>query len=219
MRTASLVLGIVGGVLAIIFSFIAFGTAAALDIGSSYLGGDMDEYMDDFSDALEDYESGDFDFDYDFNSDYDYEWDYAATAVSGTATYFYIAGALGIVGGILGIIGGAIVKKKNVLAGIFLIVACVLASLSLWGIIAGIVLLIGGILALVKDKRAQMAAAGYEYPPYQPSPYEQGGAYNPYQQQAPQAPPQYNPYQQQAPQAPPQYNPYQQAPQAPPQYN
>lgn len=224
MRTASLVLGIVGGVLAIIFGIVSLVIAGTADIfipgGYSY----YDDYMDEFNDALEEFSDGYYDFDF----DYDYSWDIATQAARGYVTYMYIVGPLGIIGGILGIVGGAIVKKKNILAGVFMIVGCLLSSLSGWGLFGGIPLLVGGILALIKDKRAQMTAAGYAYPPYQPSPYEQGGAYNPYSQPAPpqynpyqQAPPQYNPYQQ----APPQHNPYQQAPpqpypyqqQAPPQ--
>lgn len=211
MRTASLVLGIVGGILAIIFGIVSLAIAGTADyfIPGSYSY--YDDYMDGFNDALEDF-GNDYDFDFDFDYDYDYNWDAATQAARGAVTYMYIAGALGIIGGILGIIGGAIVKKKNVIAGVFMIIGCVLSSLSGWGLFGGIPLLVGGILALIKDKRAQMTAAGYAYPPYQPSPYEQGGAYNPYAQQAP---PQYNPYQQ-AP--PPQYNPYQQAPPPPSPY-
>jgi hypothetical protein len=200
MRTASLVLGIVGGVLAIIFAFVSFGIAAAMNV---LVPSNFESYMDDFNDALEQYDDGDFDFNYDYDFNYDEDWDSAVAVANGAATYFYIAGAFGIIGGILGIIGGAIVKKKNVLAGVFMIVGCVLASLSGWGLFGGIPLLVGGILGLVKDKKAQMAAAGYPYSGYQQAP----PPYNPYQQ----VPPQYNPYQQ----APPPYNPYQQAPQAP----
>jgi len=213
MRTASLVLGIVGGILAIIFGIVSLVIAGTADIfvpDSIY----YDDFMNEFDDALEQY--GD-EYGFDFKFDYNYDWNDAAQAAARAGIiYMYIAGSLGIIGGILGIIGGAIVRKKNVLAGVFMFIGCVLSSLSGWGLFGGIPLLVGGILALVKDKRAQYAAAGYPYPPYQPNPYEQSGAYNPYQQ----APPQYNPYQQ----APPQYNAYQQTPpppnayqQAPPQ--
>ena len=208
MRTASMVLGIVGGILAIILGIVTLiitGTADIFTPNSYY----YDDFMDEFDDALEQF--GDK-YDFDFEFDYNYDWDDAAQATTRAGiTYMYIAGTLGIIGGILGIIGGAVVKKKSVLAGVFMIIGCVFSSLSVWGLFGGIPLLVGGILALIKDKRAQYAAAGYPYPPYQPSPYEQNGAYNPYAQQVP---PQYNPYQQ----APPQYNPYQQAPPPPNAY-
>jgi hypothetical protein len=215
MRTASMVLGIVGGILAIILGIVALVIAGTADI--FILEDSYGNYMDDFNDALEKFSDGNYDFDFEYDFNYSYEWDVATQAARGYVTYLYIAGSLGMIGGILGIIGGAIVKKKNVLAGVFMIIACVLSSLSVWGLFGSVPLLVGGILALIKDKRAQYAAAGYPYPPYQPNPYEQDGAYNPYAQQVP---PQYNPYQP----APPQYNPYQQAPpppnayqQAPPQ--
>ncbi len=214
MRTASMVLGIVGGILAIIFSIVALVIAGTADIFIPNVNY-YDDFMDEFDDALEGF-GDEYGFEFDF--DYNYDWnDAAQSAARAGITYMYVAGSLGIIGGILGIIGGAVVKKKNVLAGIFMIIGCVLSSLSGWGLFGSIPLLVGGILALIKDKRAQYAAGGYPYPPYQTNPYEQNGAYNPYAQQTP---PQYNLYQQ----APPQYNPYYQAPpppnayqQAPPQ--
>ncbi len=218
MRTASLVLGIVGGVLAIIFSFAAFATAAAVDIINpyNYMDEFSNDYMEEFDDMMEGY-SDEFSFDYDggdYTFDYDVDLgDYASGAINGLATYMYVAGALGLVGAVMGIVGGALAKKKNVVAGILMIVACVLAGLSGWGIFASICLLIGGILALVKDKSAQ-AAYPYPYSGYQQP--QQQPPYNPYQQpQQPQQQPPYNPYQQ--PQQPP-YNPYQQPQQQQP-YN
>jgi hypothetical protein len=124
MRTASLVLGIVGGVLAIIFGIVSLVIAGTVDYLTPNDYSSYDDYMDEFSDALEEFDTGEYDFDYDF--DYDDSWDYASTAVNGVATYYYIVGPLGIIAGILGIVGGAIVKKKNVIAGVFMIVGCVL---------------------------------------------------------------------------------------------
>lgn len=61
----------------------------------------------------------------------------------------WIIAGLVVVGGVLGIVGGALVKRNNVLGGIFMLVAAFLGSPV---VIPFIVLLIGGILALINEK-------------------------------------------------------------------
>ncbi len=213
MRTASTILGIAGGALAVLIAiFSMIGTLAIFTAIPDVMDNAL-EFSDDFNynDGDFSFDNGEFSFD---NGEFSFDSDINGLAGSGwnfVATWIIISHIIAIIGGILGIVGGAIVKKKNVVAGVLMIVACVLAGFSGWGILCSIALLIGGILALVKEKTAQPAYpypySGYQQPPQAPP-------YNPYQQ--PQQPP-YNPYQQQPQQAPP-YNPYQpqQAPPAPP---
>ncbi len=202
MRTASMVLGIVGGVLALLFAIIylisgAFVSGSA-NIIDDYTNFNNGEFSDDFFDS---YDDGTFSYEFDVNPGAIVDYGIQAAAV-----WLWISGVLSIIGGVLGIIGGAQVKKKNVMAGVFMLVGGVLSVFTGVGFISMVVLVVGGILALVKEKPAQ---AAYPYP------------YSGYSQQAPPPPP-YNPYQQQPqqpynPYQPPQqpYNPYQ-APQAPP---
>jgi|GEM_PF-1522359 len=152
MKTASLVLGIIGGVLAIIFAIITMAGGAFMGGAAGYIQG-TDEFgstMDELTDQLEAegfvIEDGDVNFDA-----LDDAINYGAGAV---ATGLYIAGILGIVGGILAIVGGALAKKKNVLAGIFMLVAAVPSFFTFLGFLASIVLIIGGILALIPEKQS-----------------------------------------------------------------
>lgn len=157
MKTASLVLGIIGGVLAIIFAIIFMVGGAFMDSAANYVR-DMDDFgaaMDDLTYQLEaeGFTVEDSDVNYDALDD---AINYGASAV---ATGFYIAGILGIIGGILGIVGGALAKKKNVVAGILMLVAAVPSFFTGLGIIASILFIIGGILALIPDKNATPVVA------------------------------------------------------------
>ncbi len=201
MRTASMVLGIVGGALAVLIAIISMIVSLAFVTTIPDVLDDALEFSDDYySDGNFSFDNGEFSFD---NGDFSFDSDLGGSVQSIAATGIVIFHIIAIIGGILGIVGGAIVKKKNVVAGVLMIVACVLSGFSGWGVFGSIALLVGGILALVKEKPAQPAYA-YPYSGYQQPP--QAPPYNPYQQ--PQQPPQYNPYQ--PPQAPP-------APPAPPQ--
>ncbi|OQA46708.1 MAG: hypothetical protein BWY46_01989 [Firmicutes bacterium ADurb.Bin300] len=126
MRTASLVLGIIGGVLAVIFALIFMASGAL--VGS--LGGA-------------------------FEIEGNLPADQAAGLV---ASSLYIIGGLSIVGAVLGIVGGAMAKKKNILAGIFLIVAAIPSLFTGLGIIASILFIIGGVFAFIPQKDKQAAA-------------------------------------------------------------
>lgn len=149
MKTASLVLGIIGGVLAIIFGiiYIVGGIAASSLVGSAdALGNTLDE----FSEAMEAegwvVEDADLDFE-------GYDDVYNASVGAGI-TMVYVVGILSIVGAVLGIVGGAMTKKKNVIAGILMLVAAVPSFFTGLGIIASILFIIGGILALIPEKQS-----------------------------------------------------------------
>lgn len=134
MRTASLVLGIVGGVLAVIFALIFMLSGAV--VGS--MGGALTEMQGQGWEV--EGNLGDMTID---------------QATGFAASWFYIAGGASIVGAILGIIGGAMAKKKNILAGILLIVAAIPSLFTGLGVIASILFVIGGILAFIPQKENQ----------------------------------------------------------------
>ena len=71
--------------------------------------------------------------------------------ISFSATLFIIFGVLSFIAAALGLIGGIIVKKKNVASGVMMIVAAVLSILAYFNVVSMILFLIGGILALMKE--------------------------------------------------------------------
>ncbi len=149
MKTASLVLGIIGGVLAVIFALIFMLGGAFVNAGASVISEAGNEALGELSEQLEGLEVNGADVDLSTLS----------TGVGTVATWFYVIGALSIVGAIVGIVGGALVKKKNVVAGILMIVAAIPSFFTGLGIIASILFVIGGILALVSGKESAPAAA------------------------------------------------------------
>ena len=154
MKTASFVLGIIGGVLAIIIGiiYIIGGAAASAFVGST---DQLSNTLNELGDQLE---ADGWTVD---NSDMDLsalDGTYNA-AVGAALTTVYIFGILGIIGGVLGIIGGAISKKKNILAGIFLIIAAVTGFLVAFGFLASILFIIAAIFAFIPAKPAAPAVA------------------------------------------------------------
>lgn len=134
MRTASLVLGIVGGVLAIIFALVFM------------LGG---AFVNSMGGALTEMESQGWEVESDLG-------DMTIDGATGlAASMFYIVGGASIVGAILGIIGGAMAKKKNIVAGVLLIIAAIPSLFTGLGIIASVLFVIGGILAFIPQKENQ----------------------------------------------------------------
>ncbi len=145
MKTAGLVLGIIGGTLSIIFAFIFFFSATMFGIFSnsvtSYPGYDSPfEFESDPWDPGADFD-WDTDWDTDWDSSGDRDWDndfnFAPDSgfdISGSGSYnpagivsaglgaafvaLLLAGIAGLIGGILGIIGGAIIRK-NALPRVF----------------------------------------------------------------------------------------------------
>jgi hypothetical protein len=112
MKTASMVLGIVGGVIAVILGLLYIFWLSTF-----------------FSDLFGSFFYSDADFDFSVFSDMYY-------------TMFTVMGILSVVGGVLGLIGGIIVKKHNIPAGVMMIVAGVMSVSFLLFILAGIFALI-----------------------------------------------------------------------------
>jgi len=139
MRTASMVLGIVGGCIALIFVLIAvFGavmfTTVIPEIENSEL----------FSENIDDMDSYDKGF-------------IESTRIGGTM--FSVMGGVMFLCAVLGIVGGALAKKKNVAAGVLMLVGAVISFFSVWGIFFAVLLLLGGIFALVRDRKSDTTVA------------------------------------------------------------
>lgn len=86
--------------------------------------------------------------------------DTAYNATVGAAiTTVYIFGILGIIGGVLGIVGGTLIKKKNILSGVFLIIAAITGFFVALGFLASILFIIAAIFAFIPDKNAAPVVA------------------------------------------------------------
>lgn len=139
MRTASLVLGIVGGVLAIIFAIVFMVSGAFF---FSVASGEAEGIAIEVNDVSIDVDEAAFG-----------GADEASIVVGAASGFFWIIGILSIIGAVLGIVGGALAKKKNVVAGILMIVAAVPSFFTGIGFIASILFIIGGIFALVPESK------------------------------------------------------------------
>lgn len=63
------------------------------------------------------------------------------------------------VSGVLGVVGGILVKKKKILSGVLMLIGAVASFFTIWGIIVAILLLLGGIFALVNEPKNAVPAA------------------------------------------------------------
>ena len=140
MRTASMVLGIVGGCVALVLAIL------------SVLGGLMltsilpDMFETELFDELGVYEQVEDVIEADLAE----ESILLVTNIGGS--FLWIYAALLFICAAAGIAGGIIVKKQNIAAGVLMLVGGVLAIVTVWGILAGALTAAGGILALVKEK-------------------------------------------------------------------
>lgn len=90
-------------------------------------------------------------------------------------TVFLATGICSAVAGILGLTGGIIVRKKHVAAGVMMIIAAVLSLFGFLNVLSMILLILGGVFALIRDSRietppysAYPSSAYQPYPPYPP---------------------------------------------------
>lgn len=181
MRTPSMVLGIIGGVIAILFGlFMVLGGVVFLD----------DSWWD------ETYDTGVV---YDGIAYQSYE-----TAESDTiaAAVFITLGACSVASGVLGLAGGCIVKKKNRTAGVMMIIAAVLSAIGFFNLISVVLFILGAVFALKKEPQPMPYPPYpyYGYPQYPQYPYPQYPQYPYPQYQYPPQPP--VPPQQQPPEPP-----------------
>lgn len=146
MKTAAKVLGIVGGALAIIFSLWM---VLGLWIANSYVGqtGVLDEAIQEAQDQLQDDLHGqEIPGMENFSGSFPNFFTNVYNLSMGIVLIF---GIIGLLGGACGLVGGLLVNKNNILAGVLMLVGGVL---TFSGCFTFIILVLGGIFALVKGK-------------------------------------------------------------------
>ena len=124
MRKASMVLGIIGGAMSLLsaLSSIVIGIIMSSDTGF-------------FANMFNKMYSGVFNIKAD-------TW----------GVVLIVCGASQVICGVLGLVGGLMVKKKNITAGVLMIISAGV-SLLITGWLAVILFTLGGIFALVKEKQ------------------------------------------------------------------
>ncbi len=146
MRKASMVLGLIGGILAILIALLLFaGGAFISQMAPSLMESEFNSEYAELSSEYPELNGANADIDMD-------------TAVNMVGYVFAGIGGLILVAGILGVVGAVVVKKSNVLAGVLMILGGILALISIYGFISFILLLLGGIFALVRDNSANQPA-------------------------------------------------------------
>ena len=185
MRTAGMIMGIIGGAIALLFAIlIIFGGLTFMNLGiwdGSYnynYDYDFDFNSDFDSDLnfgsfnnLDDLNFDNYDFDDELDNDFYESAENMGRAVAGTV--FLVFGILTAIAGVLGLVGGLIVKKKNVAAGVLMIIAAVL---SLFNIISMALFILGAVFSLMRDRSKQDYVPPYPMPPsypYAPQAYPQ----------------------------------------------
>lgn len=142
MRKASMILGIIGGVMGILAALLSFA------MGSMFNSDVMQDAMQQSIEMAQNdpqYAEAYGDIEYEFDSP---EVQQGLNIAGGL---FKGLGIFMIAASILGIIGAAIVKKSNIAAGIMMLLAGIGLLFTVWGILSFILFLLGGIFAFVKD--------------------------------------------------------------------
>lgn len=163
MRTTSRVLGIIGAAISILFGlFLILG-------GAAFMNSSIWESAYNSSDALNDIMT---------------QSDYVEQNV--TAGMVFLSFGMGsVAAGILGLVGGLIVTRKNMAAGVMMIIAAVLSLFTFFNLVSMTLFIIGSVMALKREPQFVMPPY-YVYPPYPQYPQY------PYPPQQP-APPMVNP--------------------------
>jgi hypothetical protein len=148
MRKTSFGLGLAGTIVAFVIGIIVLIFGIATTAVSNL---DWDEITDDMSDIEITIEGEDF------NMEMMGDYGVFPGGMFGAVGIYLIIGAVGlIIAGILGIVGTVITRKKqSVAAGVLLIVAAVLSIISLWGLFATALFTPSGVLAFIKEKKAE----------------------------------------------------------------
>ena len=141
MKNTSMVLGIIGGGIAILFGlFLMLG-------GMMYLNTSTWENMYNASTGMSDAIS---------------KSQYIQLTTTGGAVFLGF-GIESVVAGALGLIGGIIVKKKNVAAGVMMLIAAGLSVLVFFNVASMILFILGGIFALKKEPQNVMQPYPSQY--------------------------------------------------------
>lgn len=169
MRKASMILGIVGGVIAVLISlfliFVVSPKAPQILSSQNFSYYSQTIPMDEFVKIVQD--------------------------------IYTALGITGIIGGVLGFVGGILVKRKNVIAGVLMIIGTLLSCINP-------LILVGAILAFIREKHPSQQYVPYTPYPNQP-PYSGQPPYvpqNPPYSGQPQYPPQNPQYTGQPPYVP-----------------
>lgn len=219
-----MILGIVGGAIALILAIALFvgGSFVASFPWMNYSNGNWNyNNSSDFDWSSDSFDSSDWNWNDDYSSDKwnnladsldNYDSGYAETLVpeimedmpgvvqSAVSAVFIFPAICAAIAGVLGLVGGIIVKKRNVAAGVLMIISAVLSLFSFFNVISMALFIVGAVFALMRDRSKQqgyvppypMPSYAYPQPPQYPQP--------PYPQQ-PYTPPVY-PTQPQQPQQP-----------------
>lgn len=128
MRKTSMILGIIGGVIAIIIALFVIG-------GGIFLR-NVPEIMENAHNLRIAERVASRGMSYD---------------IMGSLTI--IVGVVILLNGVLGIVGGSMVREHNTAGGIMMLVAGFVSFITGWAIISFVLFLIGGIFAFVKDDK------------------------------------------------------------------
>lgn len=192
MRTAGMIMGIVGGAFALLFAVLLILGSVAITNLSPWNNTYGYEYDYDY-----DYDYDDFNNWDDFNQ-YDNDIISDSTARNIAGTVFLIPGICGAIAGVMGLVGGIIIRKKNVASGVLMIISAVLSLICFFNIVSMVLFILGGVFALMRDRQKVVYAPPYPMPPnymypaqpYLPQQYPQQSASQPEQPQNPPEQPQ-----------------------------
>jgi len=145
MRKASMVLGIIGGSIALLLALIF------IIISINYRGSGHTWLQED---AMA---SGEVQTD---------------SGVVGEIA-FLIAGSCAFAAGVLGLTGGIIVKRKHVVSGVMMIIAAILSLLSYYNVVSMILFVLGAIFALKMPRNAVLYPPAPQNPGNPPEPQQQ----------------------------------------------
>ncbi len=155
MKTASMVMGIIGGSIALIVALVMIVTGVAFYSISDYSHSEWNsEWNFEYSDSLDDY-------DIQINPG-------RVTGFVGGGIIFFAV--LSLFAGVLGLVGGIIAKKRNVAAGVLMIIAAPLSLFGYFNVVSMILFILGAVFAFVKEKPQYAAQLYPPYPPYPPAP-------------------------------------------------
>jgi protein-S-isoprenylcysteine O-methyltransferase Ste14 len=158
MKTASVVLGTVGGILALICAILIL-------LGSAFFNVILNQIYEEEKFYSES-ENEDSELDADDLKKYKLDDAKAEDDDESTVTdeqiknfmswFGIIYGLFVLTAGLLGVISVFFVNTKNVLAGVLMLVGGIIMFITLWGFIIAVMLVLGGIFALVNGKNSNI---------------------------------------------------------------
>lgn len=138
MRKASHVLGLVGGCLGLVGAFFYVLGGIFLLAGGGYLIKEITQMLGSFARM----------------PNFPFDW-LSGSLIGFGGVLIVFLGIMYAASGILGVIGARSVETNNVKAGVLMLVGAGLSLITGFGFIPMVLLLLGGIFALVKEKTPQ----------------------------------------------------------------